>query len=394
MPPALAAATSFLAPSPTSALPANDDLVGQILRLWRHVLKLDELGPDDSFFDHGGDSLLAMEMIIQAQALLGLELPETILFEAQTARELASAIQSEPVPATRVVNLGASPTKASLFFFHGEIESGAGYYMGRLATLLGTEQPLVSVAPHGLIGDDIPRTIEAMAADRVQLIKQEQGVGPYRLGGFCIGGLVAFEAARILVREGNDVDLLILVDPPSVNAAPSVQKVLSMLTLVDAGSLGSTVLALAWRSLARLQKFTRLSMSDRWAWITSSLSGSTGGREGDPISGKPTEGGMARSPERQAALRAREQRYEAAMARYLPAPLPEIPTLYFSAMYDGEVWRRMTAELNVVRVLGGHYAPVTTGLNVLAEEIRAKVSTLGQQKRNLSEMSHGPRVLS
>ena len=61
----------------------------------------------------------------------------------------------------------------------------------------------------------IPRSIEAMAAERLPLILEAQPEGPYRLCGYCIGGIVAFETARLLVAAGKDVEMVFMIDPPT-----------------------------------------------------------------------------------------------------------------------------------------------------------------------------------
>ncbi|MGN8549610.1 phosphopantetheine-binding protein [Bradyrhizobium sp. 13971] len=56
------------------------DLEAELLMLWRRLLKSDAVTLDDDFFACGGDSLLAMEMLLQLEQLIGKAVPETILF--------------------------------------------------------------------------------------------------------------------------------------------------------------------------------------------------------------------------------------------------------------------------------------------------------------------------
>ena len=62
-----------------------------------------------------------------------------------------------------------------------------------------------------------------MAADRLPLIMDAQPEGPYRLFGNCVGGIVAFEVARLLIAAGKEVDLVVMLDPPTVSASKAVQ---------------------------------------------------------------------------------------------------------------------------------------------------------------------------
>lgn len=97
------------------------------------------------------------------------------------------------------------------FFLHGGRHGGVGW----LATLarLGPDQPVFGIAPHVNTGEPIPPTVEAMAASHLQTIREIEPAGPYLLGGFCNGGVVAFEAAHQLVAAGAVVRGVVLVAP-------------------------------------------------------------------------------------------------------------------------------------------------------------------------------------
>ena len=86
--------------------------------------------------------------------------------------------------------------------------------MTHLARKLGPEISLIAVAPHGPGGEPIPPSIEAMAADRLPAILEAQPTGPYRLAGHCVGGVVALETARLLMRMNREVETVIMVDSP------------------------------------------------------------------------------------------------------------------------------------------------------------------------------------
>jgi oxalate---CoA ligase len=74
-----------------SAERLHDDL----LQLWKRILKTEDISLDDDFFEKGGDSLVAMDVSLQLQRLIGQTLPESLLFEAPTVRELAKRIARE-----------------------------------------------------------------------------------------------------------------------------------------------------------------------------------------------------------------------------------------------------------------------------------------------------------
>ena len=96
-------------------------------------------------------------------------------------------------------------------FLHGDFQAG-GFYSRALARALGPDQPTLIVHPHGLVGDAIPETIEAMAADRLRALQAIRPVGPYVIGGHCNGALVAFEMARQLISRGESVPAVVLIE--------------------------------------------------------------------------------------------------------------------------------------------------------------------------------------
>jgi thioesterase domain-containing protein len=106
-------------------------------------------------------------------------------------------------------------------FLHGDFQAG-GFYSRALARSLGPDQPSLIVHPHGLVGDAIPETIEAMAADRLRALQAIRPVGPYVIGGHCNGALVAFEMARQLISRGESVPAVVLIEAraPAPGARP------------------------------------------------------------------------------------------------------------------------------------------------------------------------------
>ncbi len=104
-------------------------------------------------------------------------------------------------------------TPRPLLFFHGDWSWG-GFYVEHLARKLGREISLIAVAPHGPGGEPIPPSIEAMAADRLAAILEAQPTGPYRLAGHCVGGIVAFETARLLTNLNHQVETVVMIDSP------------------------------------------------------------------------------------------------------------------------------------------------------------------------------------
>jgi thioesterase domain-containing protein len=250
-----------------------------------------------------------------------------------------------------------------LIYFHGD--SGGGHYVKRLAKLLGSNQPIFVVAPHGLDHEAVPRSLEAMAADRLPLIVDAQPQGPYRLGGYCIGGLVAFEVARMLVAAGKKVEMVAMIDPPTVNARQSVQTLFSILDRVRpvGGPVVERAIAWTWYCMARIESVSNLSHSGQWAWAKAKVRALA-------VAGKSQALHALRGVTHQA-TKPSPVRYGIAMSRYFPAPLA-VRVIYFSAEYDGEVWRRLCSDLEVIKLPRDHFGMFTDPTD-LVDHLRARL---------------------
>jgi pimeloyl-ACP methyl ester carboxylesterase len=105
----------------------------------------------------------------------------------------------------------AQGSRRPLFFLHGDW-SDEGFYCGRLSQQLGEDQPFYALHPHRA-GKETAMTLEEMAAYHVASIREHSPQGPYLLGGYCIGATVTIEVARQLMKQGEKVTHLLLLDP-------------------------------------------------------------------------------------------------------------------------------------------------------------------------------------
>jgi hypothetical protein len=198
------------------------DLEQKLLELWRKMLDCNSIGLDDDFFEKGGDSLRAIKMLLELETIVGHSVPESILFARSTIRELArGATGLDLSRATPLIQVQPNGNRPPFFFFHGDYTGG--YYTRRLARLLGPGQPFISVAPHGIGPEPIPPSIEHMAFERLPRLLEAQPRGPFRIGGYCRGAMVALETARLLIEAGRHVELLVLIDWPPLNLRPTVR---------------------------------------------------------------------------------------------------------------------------------------------------------------------------
>ncbi|MEM9778229.1 MAG: alpha/beta fold hydrolase, partial [Chloroflexota bacterium] len=185
------------------------------LVIWQELLGLKTIGVNESFFALGGHSLLAIRLFNRIHQQFGKSLPLTMLFQAPSIRQLARLIdQNQPthdqpqdsilVPIQAATGNGLRPP---LFCVHGFGGGVVGY--GELARLLGSEQPVYGLQALGHDGHNRPdESIEAMASRYIQSMKLAQPKGPYHLGGYCYGGVVAFEMARQLEAQGEQVSFV------------------------------------------------------------------------------------------------------------------------------------------------------------------------------------------
>ncbi|MEW5926736.1 MAG: amino acid adenylation domain-containing protein [Gemmatimonadota bacterium] len=207
---------SFLAP--------RDPLELRLARLWEELLGVQPVGARDDFFALGGHSLLALRLVGAVERLTGRRVPLATLLAGPTVERLARELRDgTPLPAPGpLVPIQPAGGERPLFFVHAAGGNVASY--AALARRLGPGQPLYGLQSRGLEGDEPPHAgIPEMAADYLAHVRGVQPAGPYRLGGWSMGGLVAFEMARRLEAGGEEVELLALVDSRAPgDAAPAV----------------------------------------------------------------------------------------------------------------------------------------------------------------------------
>ena len=193
------------------APPANDT-ERKLLDIWEDVLGIRPISVTDSFFALGGHSLQAIRLMSRIESALNIALPQTALFEAPTIRALAQAIDGRATSAWRwLVPVQPTGDMPPLMLVH----HGAGGVFGyaRIGQHLHPRQRLYGIQEPGWRkGEARPESIEHMARLYLDEVRALQPRGPYHLGGFCFGAIVAYEMAQQLVAVGQEVALLALID--------------------------------------------------------------------------------------------------------------------------------------------------------------------------------------
>ena len=191
----------------------EDETTKELARIWRELLGVSSVGLDDNYFDLGGDSPLAVQLFAQIDKAFKVKLPLATLFEAPTISDLARILrQKAPTldwsPLVAIQPVGSRPP---FFCVHG---AGGHVLIYRdLSLHLGLDQPFYGLQAQGFDGKYPPLTqIEDMAALYVREIRRVQPDGPYFIGGYCLGGTIAYEMAQQLREQGEQVALLAMFD--------------------------------------------------------------------------------------------------------------------------------------------------------------------------------------
>lgn len=188
--------------------------IKQLTSIWQELLGLESVGPDDNFFDLGGDSALAVHLFSRIEKTFNVNLPLATLFEAPTIAELSQLLVSDAPTTngwTSLVAIQTSGSRPNLFCMHGA--GGTVLIYRELSDHLGNDQPFYGLQSQGLDGSSPVLTkIEDIAAVYVKEIRGVQPHGPYYLGGYCMGGTVAYEVAQQLMAQGEQIAFLGLFD--------------------------------------------------------------------------------------------------------------------------------------------------------------------------------------
>lgn len=197
-------------------VPPGNPVETKLAEIWARLLGLERVGTHDNFFDVGGHSLLGAQMFARLEKEFGRHLPLATLFRAPTIAELALLLgQPEAPTASLLIPYQTEGSRPPFFSIHFGEKWMLPFYPADL------DQPWYGLYMSSIDGRRDPDSMEEMAADYIRHIQTVQPQGPYYLGGYCFGGVLAFEIARQLQRRGETVDLLVLVSPSSPRPEPA-----------------------------------------------------------------------------------------------------------------------------------------------------------------------------
>ena len=357
----------------------------KLAEIWSNLLGISPVGVEDSFFDLGGHSLIAVRLFAAVKREFKVEFPISVLFEAPTIADCAALIAARrgdqpsdgAAPDTTqlaarqfsyLVPLNQCKTDAAPLFVVAGM-CGNVLNLRHLALPFSDERPVVGIQARGLIGDDAPHEdVAAAAADYIDEVRAMQPEGPYLLAGYSGGGITAYEMAQQLRAAGEEVAVLALLDTP-LPVRPSLsRKDKALIKLAELRDKGPGYLV-EW---AR----------NRWEWERSR-------RAPQVASGEDTAAGVAFNSLRiqSAFLRAvgsyETQRWDGPMTLFRP-PLDrhwKVSDGYWVStereyVFEDNDWRQYAPNLQVIEVPGDHVSMVLApSVTVLAQELREVIAT-------------------
>jgi acyl-CoA synthetase (AMP-forming)/AMP-acid ligase II/thioesterase domain-containing protein len=330
--------------SERDAVAAASPLHQQILEIWQRLIGRNDIGIDDDFFEAGGDSLLATQMICEVETVIRQRILPSALKAVFTIRELAAlGIRGSPATA-QLVTCAKQGRGTPLLFCHGDYLS-RGFYALKLADMLARDQPVFLMHPH--LDPEPQLTIEEMARCYVPQISAAHPTGALSLGGYCNGGLLAWEITHQLEQLGREVEFVALVDVPSLNARRIFRAI---------AHLNSFIAALAPRKISR--KLALDGMRRVWRFSSAALAPRK-------IIRKLALDGMRRVWAKEKRPSSQGPAYSHAMSNYLP---PKVAARIICVISDEcrswrriswKPWTNLAAQVSCERVPGTHFSCVT-----------------------------------
>ncbi|WP_186124554.1 amino acid adenylation domain-containing protein [Burkholderia gladioli] len=201
-----------------------------LARIWATALGLDRVGRHDNFFAIGGHSLMAAQVAVRASEQTGVSLSVRSIFDTRTVHRLAALVEAARGAPGEFARRQSNDASAQYVVFHAEGQQrplflthtlqGYSWYFEHLAAHIDASIPVYGLPPLAL-GETQPRTLEAIAARFVAMMRGIQPEGPYRVAGWSFGGLIAYEIATQLLAQGQEIEFLGVFDttlPPAATA--------------------------------------------------------------------------------------------------------------------------------------------------------------------------------
>jgi amino acid adenylation domain-containing protein len=184
-----------------------------VAHAWSTHLHQDKVGLHDDYFDMGGSSISALQIMTFLEKNTGKRLPLSTLFRAPTVEKLSALLNADrpSISWEPLVLIRSGEGRPPLYILQGYGMNVIGF--NNIAQHMHPDQPVYGFQPRGLNGTDEPHgTIEAIAMEYVEAILRVNPEGPYYLAGYSYGGVVAFEMAQQLRARGKQIGMLAIID--------------------------------------------------------------------------------------------------------------------------------------------------------------------------------------
>lgn len=203
--------------------PANH-VESVMAEIWCEVLGVEGVSLHDNFFELGGNSLSAVRLVARLRSELGMEMPLRCIFVNPTIASLSSHINyssedrgyrytSEIPEWNCLVPVQPKGKRIPLFFVAGfQSADDTMLVLSRLIPHLGMDQPVFGFRPRWVKGGIDYASVEELVQEFLNELRAIQPHGPYLLGGWCVGGIAALELATALIKQGEEVKMLLLID--------------------------------------------------------------------------------------------------------------------------------------------------------------------------------------
>jgi acetoacetyl-CoA synthetase len=315
--------------------------------LWEDLFGFSPIGPQDDFFELGGNSLHAARLVAKIRTLTGRDLPIESLLYAPTIEQLALRM-GDAVSSSSPVILREGNRERPLFFAHSM--SGTVMELWALAREMDCPCVVYGLQGRGLREGEVPSSrLEDMAAGYVEQIRSVQPHGPYALAGFSMGGLIALEIAQQLLQYGEEVELVALLDTQLDEQCLTFQDWL----LHQGRRIALELREIRARSWGQRGSYL-LSKADHLADRLRVVAGKSPKRSG--IDEQELRGVLTLPPRHRKVILG----LRVAMAAYRPKPYSGKVTFFHAAIPNPRwpdplrVWKGVCRELEVVEISAGH----------------------------------------
>ncbi|MEO8562544.1 MAG: amino acid adenylation domain-containing protein [bacterium] len=366
----------------------------EMVQIWEKLLDRRPIGIREDFFELGGHSLLAVRMLSEVARVRGRHIPLAWLFESSTIELLVARIDADMHATSEppLIELNAEATDTPLAFVHGD-GHGAGWYCRRLAPLAAPGAPFFVLPTLGADPEQRAWRIETMAERHVTQLRKVQPIGPYRLAGYCVGGIIAYEMACQLRKAGETVERVIMIDSGAANARiPLARMLLAFVPGRSAQSRltrKSSLMKRLRRYDLHLRQVRRLDTARQLAWVRNNFV-RRWRRLRDSLN-------HTQAQRQQPALQLQQQTTESRLAALHDEAIGEkvmitqenAALVYFMGRYDGTVdliysqasadvkrrdptrdWWRVVKDVRVHTIVAHHIGLITNDLPKMASVLR------------------------